>query len=92
MYLLAGCCAKFSARSSLYIHSKKHLQDVDSLKTRCPVSSCNKLFTSKHSMKAHMVKQHNFSPGKVFVSGYQRVQWKNEMFCSGKCVITDVEI
>ncbi|PKU46395.1 zinc finger protein hypothetical protein [Limosa lapponica baueri] len=58
----AGCCAKFSARSSLYIHSKKHLQDVDSLKTRCPVSSCNKLFTSKHSMKTHMVKQHNFSP------------------------------
>ncbi|XP_060095649.1 zinc finger protein ZXDC [Heteronotia binoei] len=56
-----GCCAKFSARSSLYIHSKKHLQDVDSLKTRCPVSSCNKLFTSKHSMKTHMVKQHNFS-------------------------------
>uniref|UniRef100_A0A8C0GC24 C2H2-type domain-containing protein n=1 Tax=Chelonoidis abingdonii TaxID=106734 RepID=A0A8C0GC24_CHEAB len=57
-----GCCAKFSARSSLYIHSKKHLQDVDSSKTRCPVSSCNKLFTSKHSMKSHMVKQHNFSP------------------------------
>uniref|UniRef100_G1KP90 C2H2-type domain-containing protein n=1 Tax=Anolis carolinensis TaxID=28377 RepID=G1KP90_ANOCA len=56
-----GCCAKFSARSSLYIHSKKHLQDVDSLKTRCPVSSCNKLFTSKHSMKTHMIKQHNFS-------------------------------
>lgn len=77
MYLLAGCCAKFSARSSLYIHSKKHLQDVDSLKTRCPVSSCNKLFTSKHSMKTHMVKQHNFSPGKGLVSGYQRVQWEN---------------
>ncbi|KAM9533913.1 zinc finger protein ZXDC isoform 1-T1 [Guaruba guarouba] len=57
-----GCCAKFSARSSLYIHSKKHLQDVDSLKTRCPVPSCNKFFTSKHSMKTHMVKQHNFSP------------------------------
>nr|XP_060622189.1 zinc finger protein ZXDC [Anolis sagrei ordinatus] len=56
-----GCCAKFSARSSLYIHSKKHLQDVDSLKTRCPVSSCNKVFTSKHSMKTHMIKQHNFS-------------------------------
>lgn len=64
-YFILGCCAKFSARSSLYIHSKKHLQDVDSLKTRCPVSSCNKLFTSKHSMKTHMVKQHNFSAGIV---------------------------
>ncbi|XP_037659438.1 zinc finger protein ZXDC isoform X2 [Choloepus didactylus] len=54
-----GCCARFSARSSLYIHSKKHLQDVDASKSRCPVSSCNRLFTSKHSMKTHVVKQHN---------------------------------
>ncbi|XP_076972405.1 zinc finger protein ZXDC isoform X2 [Tamandua tetradactyla] len=54
-----GCCARFSARSSLYIHSKKHLHDVDATKSRCPVSSCNRLFTSKHSMKTHVVKQHN---------------------------------
>nr|XP_031302485.1 zinc finger X-linked protein ZXDB [Camelus dromedarius] len=54
-----GCCARFSARSSLYIHSKKHLQDVDTWKSRCPVSTCNKLFTSKHSMKTHMAKRHN---------------------------------
>uniref|UniRef100_A0A8C5KJY4 Zinc finger, X-linked, duplicated B n=2 Tax=Jaculus jaculus TaxID=51337 RepID=A0A8C5KJY4_JACJA len=54
-----GCCARFSARSSLYIHSKKHLQDVDTWKSRCPVSTCNKLFTSKHSMKTHMAKRHH---------------------------------
>ncbi|XP_016052802.1 PREDICTED: zinc finger protein ZXDC isoform X2 [Miniopterus natalensis] len=54
-----GCCARFSARSSLYIHSKKHLQDVVAPKSRCPVSSCNRLFTSKHSMKAHVVRQHS---------------------------------
>ncbi|XP_039699525.1 zinc finger protein ZXDC isoform X2 [Pteropus medius] len=54
-----GCCARFSARSSLYIHSKKHLQDVRAPKSRCPVSSCNRLFASKHSMKAHMVRQHS---------------------------------
>uniref|UniRef100_U3DKW2 Zinc finger X-linked protein ZXDB n=1 Tax=Callithrix jacchus TaxID=9483 RepID=U3DKW2_CALJA len=53
-----GCCARFSARSSLYIHSKKHLQDVDTWKSRCPISTCNKLFTSKHSMKTHMAKRH----------------------------------
>ncbi|XP_030063246.1 zinc finger protein ZXDC [Microcaecilia unicolor] len=58
---IEGCCAKFAARSSLYIHSKKHLQDVEAVKSRCPISSCNKLFTSKHSIKKHMVKQHNFS-------------------------------
>ncbi|XP_062964454.1 zinc finger protein ZXDC [Cynocephalus volans] len=54
-----GCCARFSARSSLYIHSKKHLQDVGAPKSRCPISSCNRLFTSKHSMKAHVVRQHS---------------------------------
>lgn len=56
-----GCCARFSARSSLYIHSKKHLQDVGAWKSRCPVPTCNKLFTSKHSMKTHMTKRHNLS-------------------------------
>ncbi|XP_012587533.1 PREDICTED: zinc finger protein ZXDC, partial [Condylura cristata] len=57
-----GCCARFSARSSLYIHSKKHLQDAGAPRSRCPVSSCNRLFTSKHSMKAHVVRQHNRRP------------------------------
>ncbi|KAM5305861.1 zinc finger protein ZXDC isoform 2-T2 [Glossophaga mutica] len=57
-----GCCARFSARSSLYIHSKKHLQDVGAPKSRCPVPSCNRLFTSKHSMKAHVVRQHSRHP------------------------------
>uniref|UniRef100_A0A8C6FY88 ZXD family zinc finger C n=1 Tax=Moschus moschiferus TaxID=68415 RepID=A0A8C6FY88_MOSMO len=57
-----GCCARFSARSSLYIHSKKHLQDVAAPKSRCPVSSCDRLFASKHSMKAHMLRQHRRHP------------------------------
>ncbi|PIO15209.1 hypothetical protein AB205_0107880 [Aquarana catesbeiana] len=55
---VGGCGAKFSARSSLYIHSKKHLQDVDASKARCSVSNCSKIFTSRQSLKSHMVKQH----------------------------------
>ncbi|XP_033271933.1 zinc finger protein ZXDC isoform X2 [Orcinus orca] len=57
-----GCCARFSARSSLYIHSKKHLQDVAATKSRCPVSSCHRLFASKHSVKAHVIRQHHRHP------------------------------
>ncbi|XP_022418198.1 zinc finger protein ZXDC-like isoform X3 [Delphinapterus leucas] len=57
-----GCCARFSARSSLYIHSKKHLQDVAAAKSRCPVSSCHRLFASKHSVKAHVIRQHHRHP------------------------------
>lgn len=59
-----GCCARFSARSSLYIHSKKHLQDVAATKSRCPVSSCHRLFASKHSVKAHVIRQHHRHPGR----------------------------
>ncbi|KAB0339676.1 hypothetical protein FD754_023737, partial [Muntiacus muntjak] len=57
-----GCHARFSARSSLYIHSKKHLQDVTAPKSRCLVSSCDRLFASKHSMKAHVLRQHRRHP------------------------------
>ncbi|XP_043563486.1 zinc finger protein ZXDC-like isoform X1 [Chiloscyllium plagiosum] len=56
-----GCEARFSARSSLYIHSKKHLEDAEKVKTRCPLSNCSKFFNSKHSIKTHMMKQHNIS-------------------------------
>uniref|UniRef100_A0A2K6EMS7 C2H2-type domain-containing protein n=1 Tax=Propithecus coquereli TaxID=379532 RepID=A0A2K6EMS7_PROCO len=51
-----GCRARFSARSSLYMHSKKHEQAAEAPKSCCP--SCNRLFRSKHSMKAHMARQH----------------------------------
>lgn len=59
----SGCNAKFSARSSLYIHSKKHKQDASTLRTRCPVANCSKHFSSRSSLKSHMLKHHHLSPG-----------------------------
>lgn len=59
----SGCNARFSARSSLYIHSKKHRQDGSSLKTLCPVANCSKNFSSRSSLKSHILKQHHVSPG-----------------------------
>uniref|UniRef100_A0A3Q2E201 Si:dkey-156n14.3 n=1 Tax=Cyprinodon variegatus TaxID=28743 RepID=A0A3Q2E201_CYPVA len=61
-FLSSGCYAKFSARSSLYIHSKKHKQDASSLRTRCPVANCSKHFSSRSSLKSHMLKHHHLSP------------------------------
>uniref|UniRef100_A0A8D0HP66 C2H2-type domain-containing protein n=1 Tax=Sphenodon punctatus TaxID=8508 RepID=A0A8D0HP66_SPHPU len=87
-----GCCAKFSARSSLYIHSKKH-QDVDSVKTCCPVPSCNKLFTSKHSMKTHMVKQHNFSPDLLTqLEATSSLTPSNELTSSGQSDLSNIDL
>ena len=74
--LSPGCCARFSARSSLYIHAKKHLQDVAAPKSRCPVSSCDRLFASKHSMKAHVLRQHRRPPGgPLAAAGFPRLAW-----------------
>ncbi|TRY66701.1 hypothetical protein DNTS_011629 [Danionella cerebrum] len=56
-----SCNAKFSARSSLYIHSKKHKQDGVILRSRCPVAGCTKHFSSQSSLKTHMLKHHNLS-------------------------------
>lgn len=61
--LFSGCNAKFSARSSLYIHSKKHKQDASTLRTRCPVANCSKHFSSRSSLKSHMLKHHHLSAG-----------------------------
>ncbi|KAG9352961.1 hypothetical protein JZ751_017537 [Albula glossodonta] len=36
---------------SLYIHSKKHLQDASGVRTRCPVASCSKHFSSRSSLR-----------------------------------------
>lgn len=58
-----GCNAKFSARSSLYIHSKKHKQDSSALRNRCPLADCSKHFSSRSSLKSHMVKHHRLTAG-----------------------------
>ncbi|XP_055986064.1 zinc finger X-linked protein ZXDB-like [Sorex fumeus] len=88
-----GCCARFSARSSLYIHSKKHLQDVDTWKSRCPVSSCNKLFTSKHSMKTHMAKRHNLGEDLLAqLEASNSLTPSSELISQGQTDLSDAEL
>nr|XP_014584391.1 zinc finger X-linked protein ZXDB [Equus caballus] len=88
-----GCCARFSARSSLYIHSKKHLQDVDTWKSRCPVSTCNKLFTSKHSMKTHMAKRHNLGQDLLAqLEAANSLTPSSELASQGQSDLSDAEL
>ncbi|XP_004450644.2 zinc finger X-linked protein ZXDB-like isoform X2 [Dasypus novemcinctus] len=88
-----GCCSRFSARSSLYIHSKKHLQDEDTWKSHCPISTCNKLFTSKHSMKTHMAKRHNLS--QVLLDQLESANTlipSNELTSEGQSDLSDADL
>ncbi|KAM9326923.1 zinc finger protein ZXDC-like [Gastrophryne carolinensis] len=82
-----GCGAKFSARSSLYIHSKKHLQDIEASKTRCLVANCTKIFTSKQSLKSHMVKQHNHD-----LEASSSLTPSNELTSSGQSDLSNLDI
>ncbi|XP_006876561.1 PREDICTED: zinc finger X-linked protein ZXDB-like [Chrysochloris asiatica] len=88
-----GCCARFSARSSLYIHSKKHLQDVDTWKSHCPVSACNRLFTSKHSMRTHMAKRHNLGQDLLAqLEASNSLTPSNELTNQGQSDLSDADL
>ncbi|KAK3101534.1 hypothetical protein FSP39_004280 [Pinctada imbricata] len=54
-----GCTLKFTAKSSLYVHMKKH----DSYKNEkityhCPIEGCLKKYAAKSALRQHIVKHH----------------------------------
>uniref|UniRef100_T1JGY0 C2H2-type domain-containing protein n=1 Tax=Strigamia maritima TaxID=126957 RepID=T1JGY0_STRMM len=52
------CKTRFSAKSSLYVHLKKHKEDVEKVIYPCPIDMCNKRYTCKSSLRLHMFKFH----------------------------------
>ncbi|KAK3608516.1 hypothetical protein CHS0354_010370 [Potamilus streckersoni] len=51
-----GCTAKFTARSSLYVHLKKHDHSGESITYHCPMEGCEKKYSSKTSLRQHILK------------------------------------
>lgn len=60
--LLSDCNAKFTAKSSLYVHLKKHegkaKENNNKVTYHCPIDTCDKNYNSKHSLRQHMLKEH----------------------------------
>nr|XP_053635711.1 uncharacterized protein LOC128690944 isoform X1 [Cherax quadricarinatus]XP_053635712.1 uncharacterized protein LOC128690944 isoform X1 [Cherax quadricarinatus] len=56
------CNAKFTAKSSLYVHLKKHegkTKDNNNKVTyHCPIDTCDKSYNSKFNLRQHMLKNH----------------------------------
>ncbi|XP_069194336.1 uncharacterized protein [Procambarus clarkii] len=56
------CNAKFTAKSSLYVHLKKHegkTKDNNNKVTyHCPIDTCDKSYNSKFNLRQHMLKIH----------------------------------
>ncbi|KAB7495817.1 Zinc finger X-linked protein ZXDB [Armadillidium nasatum] len=55
---VANCEAKFTAKSSLYVHLKKHKTQKSDVKFHCPIESCNKVYDSKLNLRQHLLKHH----------------------------------
>ncbi|KAG0719463.1 Zinc finger X-linked protein ZXDB [Chionoecetes opilio] len=56
------CNAKFTAKSSLYVHLKKHegkaKENNNKVTYHCPIDTCDKNYNSKHNLRQHMLKEH----------------------------------
>ena len=64
---IAGCGVKFSAKSSLYVHLKKHSRQdstVNKVTYHCPIEKCVRTYACKSYLRQHMLKFHTPVLGK----------------------------
>lgn len=55
-----GCSSRFAAKSSLYVHLKKHAQQGgERLVYACPVGSCARRFLSRGALCQHIERSHS---------------------------------
>ena len=55
---LLDCGAEFTARSTLYVHAKRHNVDTANLTFPCEHPGCNKQYSGKSNLRKHMVRCH----------------------------------
>ncbi|XP_046444164.1 zinc finger X-linked protein ZXDB-like [Daphnia pulex] len=53
-----NCGAEFTARSTLYVHAKRHNVDTANLTFPCEHPGCNKQYSGKSNLRKHMVRCH----------------------------------
>lgn len=53
---ISGCGIKFTAKSSLFVHIKKHENGGKKVMYHCPMEGCLKKYSNKPSLRAHIVK------------------------------------
>lgn len=54
-----GCKTRFTAKSSLYIHLKKHDHSGEKIIYPCPMEGCEKKYSTKVSLRNHIMKHYN---------------------------------
>lgn len=56
--LLLDCGAEFTARSTLYVHAKRHNVDSANVTYPCEHPGCNKQYSGKSNLRKHMLRCH----------------------------------
>ena len=55
---VVGCPARFTAKSTMYVHIKKHNQGDEKIIYHCPLDGCSKKYTTKTSLRHHITKHY----------------------------------
>ncbi|CAG5118341.1 unnamed protein product [Candidula unifasciata] len=53
-----GCGNTFTAKSSLYVHLKKHDESGKTIVYHCPMENCDKHYANKASLRQHILVKH----------------------------------
>jgi len=59
------CGAEFTARSTLYVHAKRHNVETASVTFPCEHPGCNKQYSGKSNLRKHMVRCHGQGVSRV---------------------------
>ncbi|KAL5006847.1 hypothetical protein ScPMuIL_015653 [Solemya velum] len=51
-----GCKARFTAKSSLYVHLKKHDHSGETITYHCPMEGCERKYSTKANLRQHILK------------------------------------
>jgi len=58
LIFLIDCGAEFTARSTLYVHAKRHNVETAGLTYPCEHPGCNKQYSGKSNLRKHVVRCH----------------------------------
>lgn len=100
---IAGCGISFTAKSSLYVHLKKHRaktdnEDIETVTSTeniiypCPVDSCNMAYTSKRSIRTHLQLCHMKTGDGGGLDGLEHLSDDNIMPLEGFQCVNEVSV
>ncbi|GFN96200.1 Zinc finger protein zxdc-like [Plakobranchus ocellatus] len=79
-----GCGNTFAAKSSLYVHLKKHDESGKTIVYHCPMENCNNFYANKASLRQHILVKHCSLPNKGGANGGQIMSSWLSLLASGE--------